>query len=338
MKTDKTRVAIIGAGLISRNSHLPAALSSRRVQVTAIIDTDTGRASRLARDFGIEVTIGADVGDAVDKADAAIIATPNNSHAKLAVACLSRGVSTLIEKPLATSADEGRTIVAAAKESGATLAIGYATRFRENVRFMKELLDSNYFGRVRRFVNRFGTPGGWSPASAYNLAKDSAGGGVLVVTGTHFLDRMLHFWGYPDSATMKSDAKGGPEANCQCVFEYSSGLMGSAIFSKTAGFPSGTVIDTERGSVVLGEFDDSDIVLRPHDNPGMEHIVRRRSTANSGADSFKLQMENFVSACRGEASPLVDGHQGVESLRLIEQLYENGSPLSDSWYGNGNSR
>lgn len=214
------------------------------------------------------------------------------------------------------------------------LAVGYSTRFRNNIIYLKKLLDRGHFGKVRRFVNRFGSPGGWSPMSGYNLTKDSAGGGVLVVTGTHFIDRMLHFWGMPDRVSMLADGKGGPEANCHCTFEYDSGLRGGAIFSKTTALPAGTVIDTESGFIMLGEFDDSKIIFRPHNAPDMEEVINQKDKTPypADADSFNMQTDDFVSACLDGHDPMVGCEEAVQSLRLIEQLYACAEPLPEDWF------
>ena len=333
MNKKKLRLAIIGAGMISQGSHLPAALGSSRVKVTAIIDPIVERANSMAREFGIKVTTAKDINEVFDQIDAAVIATPNDSHAAIAITSLSNGKSVLIEKPLAMSTNEGEAIMAAAEKSGAVLAVGYATRFRNNIVCLKRLLDRGHFGKVRRFVNRFGSPGGWSPMSGYNLTKDSAGGGVLVVSGTHFINRMLHFWGMPDKVSMLSDSKGGPEANCHCTFEYDSGLCGGAIFSKTTALPAGTVIDTESGFIILGEFDDSEIIFRPHNAPDMEEVIHQKgkTTYPADADSFDMQMDNFVSACLDGQDPMVGCEEGLQSLRLIKKLYACAEPLPEDW-------
>ena len=49
----KFRLAIVGAGLITENAHLPAALASEAVVVAAIVDPAIERAESLARRFGI---------------------------------------------------------------------------------------------------------------------------------------------------------------------------------------------------------------------------------------------------------------------------------------------
>ena len=180
--------------MITQNSHLPALLARSSCRVTAIVDPVVSRAQELIHSYGIDAKAVSHVEEVLDEVDGVIIATPNNTHRDLALTCLARGVSTLIEKPLARSVLEGEEILAAAHKSGAIVAVGHSNRFRDQVVLLKELFDAGYFGRVRRFVHQFGSAGGWTSFSAYNLNRSATGGGVLVVSGTHFLDRMLYLW------------------------------------------------------------------------------------------------------------------------------------------------
>lgn len=333
---DQFRLALIGAGMITQGSHLPAALESHRIRVAAIVDPVADRARRLARSYGIDPLIAQDVGGILGAVDGAVIATPNGSHKELAIRCLDAGIATLIEKPIAVSVEEGRAISEAAARSGRIAAVGYSTRFRESTMLLKELLDTGYFGRVKRFAHQFGTPGGWAPLSAYNLKRNSAGGGVLVVTATHFLDRMLHFWGAPQDVGYEDDSEGGPEANCIARFDYRSGehaFDGVAVYSKTCSLPGGMVIETERGQVRLADSDDAQIVFVSNDRPGIEQIVRRASGPrhDPSASVFRLQLEDFVNACVDGTKPMVDANEATESMRLIERLYASRKPMLADW-------
>ena len=329
------RLALVGAGMITQQSHLPAALASNAVEVTAIVDPVVERATGLAKSYGIDPRIVGRVEDILADVDGAIIATPNDSHRAIAVTCLKAGVSTLIEKPLANNYQAGLEIVRAAEESAKVVAVGYSTRFRHSISLLKTLLDEQYFGGVRGFVHQFGTQGGWAPLSSYNLTRNAAGGGVLMVTGTHFLDRMLHFWGYPEEALLQEDSAGGPEANCTATFTYPS-LPGKGVarYSKTVRLPGGMVIETDNGYVVLIDNDDAEIVFREHSKPHVEQIIRgtSRLDGNPVASVFQQQLENFIQACRGGEPPRVDGRQGLESLRLIEQLYSNKQEQNVNYY------
>jgi len=314
--------------MITRQSHLPAALASELVHVEAIVDPVERRAAELARDYGLDVRIAPRVEDVLAHIDGAIIATPNNTHRSLAVACLDAGVSVLIEKPLASSYDDGAAIVRAADDADKVVAVGYATRFRDNVRLLKSLLDEGYFGSISRFAHQFGSAGGWAPLSAYNLDRRAAGGGVLVVTGTHFLDRMLHLWGYPDAAYLEDDSLGGPEANCTATFRYDAfgrTVQGIARYSKTVQLPAGLVVETDEGFVIVGDTDDAEVLFRAHGRREIEQVVRARDPAaiHRPPDVFQRQLEDFVAACVNGIKPQVAGHEGLLSLRLIEELYAN---------------
>jgi predicted dehydrogenase len=330
------RLGILGAGLITSNSHLPAALACSGVEVAALIDPVEKRAAQLASEFGISPEVAGDISRITGRLDGVIIATPNHTHKSAAIACIEAGADVLVEKPLASTYEDGLAIVECADRRGRMVAVGYTTRFRKSTRLLKTLLDRGYFGEVRQFVHQFGTPGGWAPLSAYNLDRSSAGGGVLVVTGTHFLDRMLSLWGYPDEAELEDDALGGPEANCTARFTYwrdGRALRGMARYSKTVQLRNGLAIDTEAGTVIVADTEDADIILRRHEHPDVEERLRPADAASGAArGAFQLQIEDFVRASRTDRVPAVDGLQGLDSLRLIEQLYATRRSADVDWY------
>lgn len=327
------RLALVGCGLVGASSHLPAALSCPEIDVVAFVDPVLERAAALARTYGISPRIGSTIDALVGRVDGAVIATPNHTHRSLTLDCLASGISVLIEKPLATSYEEGLEMVEAAESSGLTLAVGYCSRFRPDVEFLKELLDSEYFGRVRRFAHQVGSSGGWAPLSSYNLDRKAAGGGVLVVTGSHFLDRMLFFWGVPDEVELCDDGFGGPEANCTAFFRYRRlDMVGVTRYSKTAPLPNGMAIETERGLVRVADVDDTQIRFIDNRCPGIEEVIQPRGVRPVMEDIFRLQLRDFVRACRERSAPRVNGRQGLDSLRLVEALYARRQPLSESWY------
>lgn len=329
------RIAFVGTGLITRDSHLPAALSSHDIEVAALVDPVVARAEAMARNYGIAPRIASSLDAVLGSIDGAVIATPNDSHAPLAIACLDAGVGVLIEKPLASTAAEGRAILDAARATRTTVAVGYSTRYRPSTIFLKKLVGEGYFGRARRFVHQFGTPGGWAPLSNYNLDRRTAGGGVLVVTATHFLDRMIDLWGMPEHATLEDDANGGPEANCTAHFSFGGrlhGLEGIARYSKTTRLPSGFVAEFDQGIVTLADSDEAEIVFAPRDAPGYTHVVREGRGPAPARDSFRDQLEDFARACRGGTAPRVPGEDGLRSLELIEMLYANRRRFDEDWY------
>lgn len=261
--------------------------------------------------------------EVASKVDGAIIATPNHTHLPIALDCFARGISVLIEKPLATTVQDGEAICRAADEAGLVAAVGYVHRFRPDVALLKDLLDRQYFGHVKRFAYQYGTRGGWSPVSNYILNRADAGGGVLVVTGSHFLDQMLYLFGEPKDASLQHDGENGPDANAfaQFAFDFQDAeLQGEARFSKTTAMPAGLALDTESGLVV--HSDRGTIHHQPKNFPDLDAVINYgNDSLDSRTDLFQLQLQDFVSACRNEVPPRVSAVDGLKSVRLIERLY-----------------
>jgi predicted dehydrogenase len=96
------------------------------VELTAVLDPHEERAETLAGPLG--ATISDDLDGFLDQVDLVTVASPASTHARLAAVALQRGKHVYVEKPLADDADEGRALVAAARESGAVLACGHQER------------------------------------------------------------------------------------------------------------------------------------------------------------------------------------------------------------------
>jgi predicted dehydrogenase len=126
----------------------------------------------------------------------------------------------------------------------------------------------------------------------------------------------------------RDDSAGGPEANCEAHLRFSTAagpVEGWIRYSKTARLPGGLVVRTDRGTVLLEDRDDAPIVFRPHGEPELEHVIRTRH-AVAQEDTFMLQLEDFVNACRNGHAPRVDGAAALASMRLIESLYARRRP------------
>src|SRR5437667_11846409 len=72
--------------------------------------------------------------------DAVTIAAPTHLHHELALACINRGIHVLVEKPIASTVEEGRDIVDAAARAGVTLMIGHVARFNPAVAAIKQAI------------------------------------------------------------------------------------------------------------------------------------------------------------------------------------------------------
>jgi predicted dehydrogenase len=318
------RIGLVGAGAIAQMAHMPAILASRVAQLGAVIDADISRAKELCDTYGVHVPVFNDI-EAVDAPlDAAVVAVPNHLHAQLATRLLKKGLHVLVEKPLAVNRADAQKVVNLAESLNLTLAVGFHTRHSGACQILKRCIESERFGRALRFAHQDGSVGGWAPKSAYNLSKHDAGGGVLVTTGTHFLDRLIWLFGYPGQLEFFDDACGGPESHCIVHFGITGPcgkITGSAVFSKVIGIPENTVVETEKGILVMPRDVDECIQFVPKSAPDMRYSIGLNSTAVDTRSCYQRQLEDFVEACVKGRPPLVSGSDGLQVVQLVDDLY-----------------
>ena len=138
-------VGVIGLGVMGAEHLRLLREESTGVRVAAICDADTERARLLAQDAVVLDDPMALISS--DNVDAIVIASPDATHADLALACVSAGKPALCEKPLATSAAEALRVVDAEVAIGRRLLQGgYMRRFDPAYVEMKQVADSGRIG------------------------------------------------------------------------------------------------------------------------------------------------------------------------------------------------
>lgn len=193
------RFGLIGCGDIGR---LRAVAVGRTpgAQLTAVNDTDDGRARAVGGQFGAAVCGTWQELVQRQDVDAVIVSTPPMVHAEMAVAAVNAGKHVIVEKPLAVNVEEGRRMVDAADAAGRVLATGFNYRFYPAFVKARELLDSGIIGEL----DHIRSYGGYS-ATAHNQAwvhdAGVVGGGALRDIGIHLIDLTRDFLGEVDDVT-----------------------------------------------------------------------------------------------------------------------------------------
>ena len=192
----KVKVAVIGVGMISE-SHIGAYLKNPNVELYAFCDIREERLKQMGERYGItRLYTDKDVMlRELPEIDAVSVCTWNSAHAPCTIAALKAGKNVLCEKPMATSAAEAKEMLAAAKESGKLLMIGFVRRYGNDCAILKDFIDKGMFGELyyakATYLRRNGSPGGW-----FGIKKYSAGG-PLIDLGVHVADMTRYLMGNP---------------------------------------------------------------------------------------------------------------------------------------------
>ncbi len=331
--TGKLRLGIIGCGAITEGHHLPAVLKSSSVELTALSDTNDSRLDYILGQFGLGPIGFADYRETFPLVDAVILALPNALHARIAREFLSRGIHVLCEKPLAVSSSECDQLCQAARASSCILAVGFVTRFFPSVQLMKRLIASSFLGPLRSFDFEWGSAEGWDTISGYNLAKTTSGGGVLIVSGSHFIDRMLYLFDRLDVISYSDDSRGGVEANCVAIFGLQVGreaITGEFRLSRTHQLANRLRLIGEKGVLELHEGATKSVVYFPA-QAGLRHEISCPDDLSLDQDYFLQQLDDFAHAVHIGGTPMVDGAEASKSIAVIERCYEFAGRIEEPW-------
>ena len=132
------------------------------------------------------------------KVDAVFICTPNSYNKPLTVQSLQAGKHVFCEKPPAFNSEEMQEVIDAEKSSGKKLMFGFNHRHHSSIKYMKQLIDSNEYGKVLWMRGRYGKSVDKQFFSSWRAKKETAGGGILLDQGIHMLDLFLHLGGHFD--------------------------------------------------------------------------------------------------------------------------------------------
>jgi predicted dehydrogenase len=187
------RFCLIGAGGIA-NAYVAAFLNHPDAELHSVVDIRATAAEEIAAKIP-----GCLVFDTVTNAlnssdfDAAIIATPPNTHEELAIQLLHAGKHVLCEKPFTISNPSARRMAKAAATVDRVITMASKFRYTADVIKAKELLESGLIGDLVAFENAFTAKVDMS--RRWNSNPAISGGGVLMDNGAHSLDIARYFMG-----------------------------------------------------------------------------------------------------------------------------------------------
>ncbi|MBC8481920.1 MAG: Gfo/Idh/MocA family oxidoreductase [Planctomycetes bacterium] len=133
---NKIRTAIIGAGKMGQ-IHAKVYHQLQESELVAIVDIDEKSAKSLAKKYKCDYFT--DLSAIIGKVDAVTISTPTVNHYEISKFFIENKVAVLIEKPLASSVEQGREIVELGRKYDTVVAVGHSERCNPVVQAMKRL-------------------------------------------------------------------------------------------------------------------------------------------------------------------------------------------------------
>lgn len=178
------KVAVIGVGAMGKN-HARVYSETPNARLVAVSDVNGALAKEVAGKYGVPGYDSYAEMLKKEKPDAVSVAVPTAMHEEVATAAMQAGAHVLIEKPIASTVEEGKRLIALAEELKRKLMVGHIVRFNPAIRALREKLQNNELGRIFQIVCRRVGP---FPARIRDV-------GVVIDLAPHDIDVMRYLTG-----------------------------------------------------------------------------------------------------------------------------------------------
>lgn len=320
---ERVRVGMVGAGGIAQK-HVEGLLQLEQAAVTAVVDVRPERAAALAQ--RANATPYPTLEACLPQVDLVYVLTPPSLHRALTVAALEAGKPVVVEKPLASSLEDGEAMVAAARRSGVPLMTAFNMRFRPGFRKLKDALDSGQLGAPISFWSQrlgIGVGAGENWRTTPGLLC-----GMTVESLSHDID--LIRWLLGDIVQVAAQVRQsrsdlpGFDDNALIILGLAQGAMASIQASWSSHIPynsrgivgeAGTALVTGRGLWELTNFH-----LK---TAAMAHEQIEVLDDRLDASSYREEGRHFVACVAEGRAPAISGDDGLAALRVSHAILES---------------
>lgn len=333
--TQTVRLGTAGLGLVGLR-HAQAIALCPGVELVGVADPgEAGRVAATERGLACYETLA----DLIDQTapDGIILATPTPLHVAQATHCIDHGLPVLVEKPLATSADDARAMVDAADAKGVPILVGHHRRYNPLIERAREVIISGAIGDVRAVQ---ATCWFYKPDAYFEGApwRKQLGAGPISVNLVHDVDLIRHLCG--EVATVRAVAAPSRrgfenEDVAAAVLEFANGAIGTISVSDSIAAPWSWEMTSHEhpiypptsescyligGSKASLSVPDLRVWSHTGEVPDWWTPISSTSLTRAAADPLIAQIAHFADVIRDGATPRVSGREGLRTLEVIEAI------------------
>src|SRR5437899_4781990 len=309
-KTDAKRglrVGVVGAGVMGSN-HARVLAGLPGVTLVGIVDPLPEHRARAVALFGCRAF--AELDELFDEGvDAITIAAPTHLHHEIALACITRNIHILVEKPVASTVEEGQDIVNAARSAGVTLMVGHVERFNPAVAAIKQAISGEDILSIG--ITRVGP----FPPRMSNV-------GVVIDLAVHDID-LIRWFTESDIVEVQpqlSSAVAEREDIALLQFRTASGVLAHINTNGLTPFKARNVHVATRKKYVMGDLLTRQVTECFGFQTDGSYSMRHLSVGHD--EPLRAELISFIESVRDGKPPAVTGEQAVASLEIAIRCLE----------------
>lgn len=320
-------IGLIGAGRIG-TAHAEAI--ARRVpdaRLVAVADASAEAASRVAgasgaRPYGGDSAVADLLAD--PDVEAVVIAASAVAHTDLIVAAAGAGKAVFCEKPMALTVADADRAIAAAREAGVPLQVGFNRRFAADFRAAREVIEAGGIGTPQLIRSLTRDPGLANPAAVRPWT-------VFLETLIHDFDALRYYnpGSEPVSVHAVADALVAPDFKdaglldtAVVIVRFDNGAIATAeaSFSAAYGYDVRGEVFGSAGMVTAGDVRRTP--MRHYSATGVAADTARADT-DLFADAYAGEFASFAAAVRAGTTPEVTGEDARAALLVALAAIES---------------
>lgn len=309
-------IGVVGIGAMGKN-HARVCSELGYINLVGIYDKDIKKSTSVAKKLGTKCYTS--YRELLNKIDALIIATPTETHYRIAIDALRNGKHVLIEKPISTSVKKAQLLVKKAEEENLRLITGQIERYNPAVQFVKDGMQKNKFGDVITISSK----------RVSRLYKRILDIGVILDIGIHDLDVMQYLAGEIESvyaSAGKYNQNLNFEDHANILLNFSNGIKGMIEVNWLTPIKIRQLFLTCSEHYVAVDYIDQSVTIssstfKKLNEMDLFHIPIQYSInkiALEKKEPLKIEISNFIDAIDKKEQALATGEDGLNALKIVQ--------------------
>jgi predicted dehydrogenase len=311
------RIGVFGTGHLGK-FHLNNWKEIPGVELVGFFDPNDAIAEDVASKYKLKRYLNEE--ELIEACDAIDVVTPTQYHFALCEKAIKKGKHVFVEKPMAHTMDEAKTLMKLVKESKIKFQVGHVERFNPAFLAVKDLQLNPMFIEVHRLAQF--NPRGTEVSVILDLmihdidvilslvksdVKNISANGVAVMTDT------------PDIANVRIEFNNGCVANLTSSRISMKKMRKVRLFQKDA-YIGIDFLDKKAEVIKLKEEDDQNVFAFDIETPNGVKTIAVASPEVPEVNAIKRELEEFVAAIQNNTQPVVNEIDGYRAMEVAHQI------------------